>query len=123
MNVHTTKPIDLSEGFSGLLSNAYVKATRHRQEADRLQSWLFAHQDIPVIVAGDFNAPLNTYNGRFEGLINAQDAAGHGVHRTFPRDRPFIGIDHVLASTQFRFDDYNPSGRRFQRSSRSDCKV
>ena len=106
VNVHTEAAFSTSEGLSAAASGALSQARRHRREADQLREWLFAHQDAPVVLAGDFNASMNTYNLRFDGLVHAQEAAGHGVHRTFPRKCPVWGIDHVLADTRIRFDDY-----------------
>ena len=100
VNVHTTKPFTIYYGISKFFSNAANKASRHRNEKEYLDQWLMKRQSIPTIVAGDFNAPANSYNVRFANLNHAHRQAGVGPHLTFPRAFPFIGIDHVLVSEQ-----------------------
>lgn len=58
----------------------------------------------PVIVAGDFNATRDNLALRrlsSAGYVNASDAAGAGLVRTWPNDLrplpPIVGIDHVLS--------------------------
>lgn len=62
-----------------------------------------ARPDVPVLVAGDFNAvrehgPLRRLLGRF-GLESAAEQAGAGWVPTYPADTwypPVLAIDHVL---------------------------
>ena len=103
VNVHSTKPVRLYYGLADFVSYAASKAARHRVERDRLACWISSHDDAPVLVAGDFNAPANSYNLRFADLHHAFGDSGTGVHLTFPRSCPMIGIDHVLGSERVSF--------------------
>jgi len=103
VNVHSTKPARLYFGVSDLISYAATKAARHRTEKDRLARWISDHDDAPTLVAGDFNAPANSYNLRFADLHHAFRDSGTGLNLTFPRAFPIIGIDHVLATEDVKF--------------------
>ena len=98
VNVHTTKPFTLYDGVGKLISNAANKAARHRDERQQLIEWLDTDTNTPIIIAGDFNAPANSYNLRIPNTTHAYRKAGSGLHLTFPRSCPFIGIDHVIAT-------------------------
>lgn len=71
--------------------------------ADELEESIVARPDVPVLVAGDFNAvrehgPLRRLLGRF-GLESAAEQAGAGWVPTYPADTwypPVLAIDHVL---------------------------
>jgi len=102
-NVHTTKPVTIYYGVEKFLSNAANKAARHRGEKQQLAQWLESDTDTPTIIAGDFNAPANSYNLRFPNTIHAHRNAGSGLHLTFPRSFPVIGIDHIIASENITF--------------------
>ena len=106
VNVHSTKSFVAKEGVAEAVGQAITQAQRHRHEADQLREWLATHHDAPILIAGDFNSPINSYNMRFDGLLNAQKVAGHGVHRTFPRTSAIWGIDHILGTRDVKFEDY-----------------
>lgn len=87
-----------------------VRALRARVEAE----------ELPVILAGDFNA--TPYNWEFRqlarGRIDAFRARGRGWGGTYRSDLPLVRIDHVLADPAFevvaahvpdvRFSDHRP---------------
>ncbi len=98
INVHTTKPIASGYGKKFLVKVTPSKAAMHREEHRELRSWLDQYGDMPVVIAGDFNAPANTGNLRFPGFKNAQRECGEGFHLTFPAKYPIFGIDHVLGN-------------------------
>ena len=103
VNVHTTKPVTIYYGVEKLLSNAATKAARHRGEKQKLTEWLDADTNTPTIIAGDFNAPANSFNLRFPNTVHSHRKSGSGLHLTFPRSYPAIGIDHIIATKQFVF--------------------
>ena len=106
INVHTTKPVTLRRKDIKLsLKDTLIKAERHRSEYELLRKWLDVHEEptIPMLVAGDFNAPGNTQNLRFPDLKNAQREAGRGFLLTFPARFPVFGIDHVLGNESIEF--------------------
>ena len=105
-NVHTTKPFTLYHGVGKLFFNAANKAARHRDERQQLIEWLAADTNTPTIIAGDFNAPANSYNLRIPGTTDASRKTGSGLHLTFPRKFPFIGIDHILATENITFTSF-----------------
>jgi endonuclease/exonuclease/phosphatase (EEP) superfamily protein YafD len=103
VNVHSTKPMRLYHGVADLFSYAATKAARHRTEKDRLTQWISDNEQVPTLVAGDFNAPANTYNLRFPELNHAFVSSGAGLHLTYPRSCPIIGIDYALANEYVSF--------------------
>ena len=107
VNVHTTKPFTLYHGVKKLLTDVANKAERHRSEWQQLKDWLNADTNSPTIIAGDFNAPANSYNLRFPSTSHAHRTAGSGLHLTFPRSFPFIGIDHIVATEEIAFASYD----------------
>ena len=59
-----------------------------------------ATADVPTIVMGDFNTPIDSrwfdrVRTRFEHVF---EAAGSGFFLTFPAQLPLVGIDHVWVS-------------------------
>lgn len=73
-----------------------------RDEIRQLPNTLaeIAHDaDGAVIAAGDFNATYDMApfrNVLTNGYEDGADQAGAGLLRTFPADKPLIGIDHIL---------------------------
>jgi endonuclease/exonuclease/phosphatase (EEP) superfamily protein YafD len=106
VGVHATKPFWLEEGLFALVTTAPGTARWHHEERDRLLKWIATHNDAPVVVAGDFNAPPYSHNMRLEGLHDAHRDAGRGPHLTFPAALPVWGIDHVLGNARVQFSDY-----------------
>jgi endonuclease/exonuclease/phosphatase (EEP) superfamily protein YafD len=67
---------------------------------------LASANDLPLLVAGDFNMPADsTLMADFSlaGLRYAFDAAGWGYGYTRPSSWPWVRIDHILASDDFTF--------------------
>jgi endonuclease/exonuclease/phosphatase (EEP) superfamily protein YafD len=119
VGVHATKPFWLEEGLYELLADAPSKARWHHRERDRLLEWIAVHADAPVVLAGDFNAPLHSHNMRLAGLHDAHRDVGRGPHLTVPAAFPLWGIDHVLGDARVQFSDYrtlegSPSDHRVQ---------
>jgi endonuclease/exonuclease/phosphatase (EEP) superfamily protein YafD len=105
VNVHGPRPFYPSKHFRGLLG-ANADHSAHRQERDRLTEWLIRHQELPVVAAGDFNAPRKASNVRLPGMTLAYEAAGSGLHLTFPTYCPLVGIDHILGNQHVAFHSY-----------------
>jgi endonuclease/exonuclease/phosphatase (EEP) superfamily protein YafD len=79
---------------------------KHQHEGELLAKWLPRHDDLPVIVAGDFNAPRQSSNLRLPGMTLAYSVAGSGPHLTFPTFFPVAGIDHTLGNRHVVFHSY-----------------
>lgn len=106
VDVHTTKAFWTHAGLDETLVMAAYKARRHTDERARLARWLADNTDAPVLVGGDFNAPLGSRNLRLPGLTHAHGAAGSGPHLTIPAAWPIWGLDHVLAGADIEFFEY-----------------
>lgn len=106
VNVHSTKPFYVAKGLAGMFSKMAWKANRHRIEKLRLTDWLEKNQHLPVIVAGDFNAPAGSFNLKFPSLQSAHTVAGSGSNLTFPSTLPIWGIDHTLGNQKIQFLNY-----------------
>jgi endonuclease/exonuclease/phosphatase (EEP) superfamily protein YafD len=82
--------------------NPYCGGNRWSAEHARLVSTADANMNLPLVVAGDFNAvddhgPMRAL--RREGLESATDLVGAGWLPTYPANRtlpPLLPIDHVL---------------------------
>ena len=64
-----------------------------------------------VLVAGDFNATGDHRQFRRlteDGFIDAADASGAGLFRTFPSSGPLARLDHVVASDDVDAIEVNP---------------
>ena len=104
VNVHCTKPVTIERGVPELVWQSASKAARHRTEKRDLDCWIEQqNDDRATIIAGDFNAPANSFNLRFKNMNHAHRQSGSGPHLTFPRSFPIIGIDHVLGSSKIEF--------------------
>ncbi|MFK7768018.1 MAG: endonuclease/exonuclease/phosphatase family protein [Mariniblastus sp.] len=106
VNVHTTKPVTIMHGLKVFIADAAAKATRHRQEKTDLDRWLESRDPSATLIAGDFNAPANSYNLKFRNWAIAHRQTGNGPHVTFPRTMPIIGIDHVIGNPEIKFTKY-----------------
>ncbi len=108
-NVHFLSPRDglVSVGHQqvdGLVWNARARL----QEADMLEGYL--HQEHgPILLTGDLNAPVQSLVCRrlqATGLRDAFSEAGAGYGYTYGRytqlKRPYVRIDHIMASPQWQ---------------------
>lgn len=78
-----------------------------QQRADAsgaIAAWIGESQRSPLIVAGDFNLPVESQTLRrdWSGLRNAFSEAGWGFGHTMFAGRHRVRIDHVLVSEAFR---------------------
>lgn len=96
VNVHFLKPFSNQDGLYGYTGKVPHQAARHVSEGALLKGWLLQHQEDPVLIAGDFNAPYYAPVMQLPGISNAHLKAGRGLHRTFPAYFPVWGIDHML---------------------------
>lgn len=87
---------------------------RHTVEWDadlaRMRSLMETYQGT-VVVAGDFNATNDHRQFRrlaSEPFSDAAEAAGSGLFRTFPSDRPLARLDHVVVSDDVRAQTVRP---------------
>jgi endonuclease/exonuclease/phosphatase (EEP) superfamily protein YafD len=103
VNVHASRPAFFHPRD---LLTFFNQFSVHRQEGELLEAWLARHEDLPVLVAGDFNAPRHARNLRPAGMTQAYAAAGSGPHLTFPTALPVIGIDHTLGNRHVAFHSY-----------------
>ena len=84
--------------------NPFCGGNRWHGEHASLRGYLQTQPDMPLLVAGDFNAvddhgPLQRL--RADGLRSAADLAGSGWLPTYPANRPappLLAIDHVLVN-------------------------
>jgi endonuclease/exonuclease/phosphatase (EEP) superfamily protein YafD len=106
VNVHTTKPMSFRGGPLRVWRRTAHNAYLHAREHERLATWVADHADEPVILAGDFNAPIGTEGLRLPGTSDAHTVAGRGWHRTFPVWLPSWGLDHVLGNEHVSFSRY-----------------
>jgi len=89
-------------------------ATRLRELLDS------AGEAPPDLIIGDFNMQRGSASRRaiFPSHAHAFDEVGHGYGATYPRDRPFLHIDHVLTTdrlTVLRYDIEDPGHGRHRR--------
>lgn len=76
-------------------------ATQWRADLEALGAWQRAHRDLPLVMAGDFNASQAhpAYRAAADGLADTASAAGFLPQPTWPANGavpPFTQIDHVL---------------------------
>lgn len=59
---------------------------------------------LPILVAGDFNMPIDSplMQGLLESFTSVFHDVGWGLGYTRPTRIPWVGIDHILASPQWR---------------------
>ena len=106
INVHTAEPFETSASIFSPTQQLTDKCSWHVEEREKLETWLYQHQTVPVVLGGDFNAPWNSHNLRISGLDNAHLSTGAGPHLTFPRTYPIWGRDHILATSRIEFLSY-----------------
>ena len=105
-NIHATKAFYIRGGFKNIIQNAQKKADWHLSEYSLLKDWVQEHRGEPLILAGDFNAPIFARGIRQLHLQDAHEQAGLGVHLSIPRQFPLWAIDHVLANDGIEFTHY-----------------
>jgi len=101
------QPVEISTSITGYRTFA-IKATLDNGQALRIAN---VHTTKPVTIyygvekflSNAANKPANPYNLRFPNTIHAHRNAGSGLHLTFPRSFPVIGIDHIIASENITF--------------------
>jgi endonuclease/exonuclease/phosphatase (EEP) superfamily protein YafD len=84
-----------------------IDTARWRAETSALADWIGrVPGDLPLVVAGDLNGSIDhpaTRSFLASGMVDAHEAAGAGLPRTWPYDRglldtpPLLHLDHVLA--------------------------
>ncbi|MCA0375135.1 MAG: endonuclease/exonuclease/phosphatase family protein [Gemmatimonadetes bacterium] len=96
-----TSPVPSAGGAARAELNAMVR----ERESERAAMWSARHAERePVLVAGDFNMPVESaiYRAHWSALTNAFDARGTGFGYT-KRDGRWlrVRIDHVLAAPRW----------------------
>jgi endonuclease/exonuclease/phosphatase (EEP) superfamily protein YafD len=84
-----------------------IATARWHAETSALVDWVDqVPGDLPLVVAGDLNGSIDhpaTRRFLAAGMVDAHEAAGAGLPRTWPYDRglldtpPLLHLDHVLA--------------------------
>lgn len=71
-----------------------------RQSLEQLDSWSRSQNDLPLIIAGDFNASQGhpSYRKLAANFDDTAVAAGIFPRPTWPSSLPFTAIDHILVS-------------------------
>ncbi|MEP6648935.1 MAG: endonuclease/exonuclease/phosphatase family protein [Lapillicoccus sp.] len=86
--IHTRQPIVSARGW--------------HQDLGRLRGWQLAQPtDLPLLLAGDFNASEShpAFRSMLEGLTDAHRPTGGGWVQTWPQGRripPFVQLDHII---------------------------
>jgi endonuclease/exonuclease/phosphatase (EEP) superfamily protein YafD len=88
-----------------LRRDSFLRQVEHRQARAFAGSFLG-----PRIVAGDFNAPVESriYRDEWEGWTNAFSAAGFGLGSTRLNGWIRARIDHVLVDDEWKVVDAQP---------------
>lgn len=112
--VRATTEIDGTEitlvSFHAMAPATPRRTVQWNDDLNRMRT-LMEDYDGSVIVAGDFNSTHDhrqyrrLASGRFH---DAADAAGAGLFRTFPSDRPLARLDHVVTSTDIAAREVRP---------------
>jgi endonuclease/exonuclease/phosphatase (EEP) superfamily protein YafD len=80
------------------------KNTRQREKESRIaREWMFTGRQLPTLVVGDFNSPVESaiYRRHWGDLRNAFSRAGIGLGGTRRMRQWTVRIDHILASQEF----------------------
>lgn len=86
--------------------NPFCGNGRWARDHEVVRSFAAAHRDLPLVLAGDFNAVADHHpmqRLRRDGLTSATDIVGAGWLPTYPANRlmpPTIPIDHILLSPE-----------------------
>ncbi|NOX54134.1 MAG: hypothetical protein GXP27_06775 [Planctomycetes bacterium] len=120
VNLHLMTPRHTLRKLSwkGLLTGESIRAIEamlERRSAEAGETWQFVNRvaaDRPVLICGDFNTPSSSslYRVYWSDYTNAFDAAGFGYgftapcasHRHWPDGLPWIRVDHILVSSDWR---------------------
>jgi endonuclease/exonuclease/phosphatase (EEP) superfamily protein YafD len=80
-----------------------LNRVERRQEARAVSRWANAGNH-PLLVAGDFNLPVEStiYQQSWSGFLNAFSEAGMGLGYTFVTRWSGVRIDHILAGSGWR---------------------
>ena len=117
---HEENSTMLSAGFWLKYLRQYRSAIQARAwEVERIRA-LIDQEEVPVIVAGDFNATRHNWSyQRLRGdLTDVFRAVGEGPRKTYHTRYPFARIDHILVS-----DDFEPVASRVIKTTRSDHRA
>lgn len=90
-----------------LLVDAVVHPFSNRREVvERVFELARETPDLPTIVMGDFNTPIDSvwFDGARDDFTHAFEQAGRGMLTTWPAPAPLLAIDHIWLSRQFRID-------------------
>lgn len=101
-------------GIRQLVAKVTAGAYARALQADSVARYVAAHRNnYSVVVCGDFNdTPISYSRHRMaEGLIDAYEATGQGVGRSFNRDAIYVRIDNMMCSPDLR-----PYGARVDNS-------
>ena len=62
-------------------------------------------ESLPVVLAGDFNLPglSGVFNSNLGAFQDGFTTSGSGFGYTFPAQMPWMRLDRVLATREFRF--------------------
>jgi len=73
-----------------------------RPAFDRLEELITESRDRPLMIAGDFNTPLESiYAGRMrQRMQNAFEVSGHGFRDTWPVLLPVLSLDQVWGNAR-----------------------
>jgi len=110
--VGTSTCADVRIDFDGrtvraLLVDAVVRPFSNRREVvERVFELARETPDLPTIVMGDFNTPVDSvwFDGVRNDYIHAFEQAGRGTLTTWPGPLPLLAIDHVWLSRQFQVE-------------------
>ncbi|HID23159.1 MAG TPA: hypothetical protein EYP14_12260 [Planctomycetaceae bacterium] len=120
VNLHFMTPRHTLRGLTlkGLLSGDDLRAVEsmiERRSAEAGETWRFVEEVAagqPVVICGDFNTPSSSslYRAYWSNYTNAFDVAGFGYgftapcasHRHWPDGWPWIRVDHILVSSDWR---------------------
>jgi endonuclease/exonuclease/phosphatase family metal-dependent hydrolase len=109
-NLHFETPRD---GLQAVIAGAWNGAgvveadSRLRRDQSNLARQWVARASGPVVVAGDFNMPVDSaiYRDHWSNFTDAFSAAGWGFGYSYGRTRKFgwwVRLDHVLASSGWK---------------------
>ena len=103
----------IKDNLFTLLGKLADAAAIRAVQARAVRAVIEGHLHQPLIVCGDFNdTPISYSRHRMaEGLIDAYEATGQGVGRSFNRDAIYVRIDNMMCSPDLR-----PYGARVDNS-------
>jgi endonuclease/exonuclease/phosphatase (EEP) superfamily protein YafD len=87
-----------------LLVDAVVRPFSNRRDViERSLELARAHPELPTIVMGDFNTPIDSvwFEEARRDFTHAFEEAGDGLFTTWPVPFPILAIDHIWLSRHF----------------------